>query len=116
MIAEDILNGAVFLHDNKIFHSDLKPKNILLIHDAAGKVTGAKIADFGCARNLEDPEQRTYFTGDRGYHSPELRKKDLQMNERIDPELKEETEKLSQAKKAHEIALAKYEASKKNVG
>lgn len=115
LIAEDVLNGAVFLHDNSIFHSDLKPANIMLIVDAEGKVTGAKIADFGCARDLEDPKQRTYFTGDRSYHSPELRQKDLKMLERIDPELREETEKLSQATNAHAIALAKYQESKKIV-
>lgn len=115
LIAEDILNGVVFLHNNKIFHSDLKPANIMLIQDVDGNVTGAKIADFGCARDLNDTEQLTYFTGDRTYHSPELRHLDAKMLAHITPELKEDKAKKTQAKQAHKIALANYESSKKIV-
>jgi serine/threonine protein kinase len=42
---KQILLGMQYLHQNKVFHRDLKPHNILISH--AGTV---KIADFGLSR------------------------------------------------------------------
>ena len=48
-IIKDILRGLVFLHDNKLAHRDLKPKNILM--HRANEEMHAKIADFGISLN-----------------------------------------------------------------
>lgn len=107
LIAEGVLNGVNFLHENGIYHSDLKPANLLLIKNKAEEIIGVKIADFGCTRDLNDESQRTYFSGDRDYHSPELKQLNQKMNERINPDLKDELSKYAEAKKAYDIVFEK---------
>src|SRR5262249_10188142 len=77
IIAGDILTGLTWLHENQIFHSDMKPANVLL-KEEDGKIR-AKIGDFGFARDLAQQDQRVYINGDRGYSSPELRAKDSKL-------------------------------------
>ena len=43
--------GLAYCHTKGIVHRDLKPQNILV--DKAGKVV--KVADFGLARNFDNP-------------------------------------------------------------
>lgn len=50
-----ILKGIYALHSRMIFHRDLKPGNILL--DEMGNV---KIADFGLAKPMGHPIDRTH--------------------------------------------------------
>ncbi|KAK9811452.1 hypothetical protein WJX72_004105 [[Myrmecia] bisecta] len=69
LIALDVARGLHFLHSNKVMHSDLKTKNILLTRD----LTCAKIGDVGLARILSS----AYFTnaclgGTFAYAAPEL--------------------------------------------
>lgn len=96
-ITEDVLIGLDFLHDHNIFQSDMKLANILLVKTGQ-LITGAKIGDFGCGRDLNDEEQRFFFTGDQQYLSPELKEAMLKMQTHCRDELKEVKESLAQAK------------------
>ncbi|KAK4271060.1 hypothetical protein QN277_019808 [Acacia crassicarpa] len=49
LYTQEILKGLNFLHGNGIVHCDLKCKNVLL-----GSCGDIKLADFGCARKVED--------------------------------------------------------------
>ena len=56
--AEGIACGMEYLHRGKIIHGDLKPGNVLL---TTTKVV--KIADFGCARSVDEKKDRLYVNG-----------------------------------------------------
>ena len=60
------LNG---LHKNSIAHQDLKPSNVLIYDQSK-----AKVADLGCADNLESGSPRGHLpiAGDTNYAPPEL--------------------------------------------
>ncbi|XP_054803859.1 mitogen-activated protein kinase kinase kinase 17-like [Prosopis cineraria] len=49
LYTKEILKGLKYLHGNGIVHCDLKCKNVLL-----GSSGDIKLADFGCARRVED--------------------------------------------------------------
>ena len=65
-----ILEGGSFLHRRKIFHSDIKPANILFF--AEDKL---KISDFGIAvgslMQTKSSATSSHFQGDFHYMSPE---------------------------------------------
>ena len=63
-----ILLGLSELHQNRIFHRDIKPHNILI-----NNANQIKIADFGLSRNFTIPD-RTYTPEvvTLWYRSPEL--------------------------------------------
>ena len=66
-----MLRGLKFIHSAKVFHRDLKPKNILANSDCK-----LKICDFGLARPQFTDQAQTIFWTDyvatRWYRAPEL--------------------------------------------
>ena len=70
-ITRNILQGLVYLHQNKIINRDLKPANILLNRD----LSEVKITDFGISTNVKQSKtliQRTSGVGTHIYRSPEF--------------------------------------------
>ena len=63
-----ILEGVEYLHQNSIYHSDIKPANILLTSE-----DNIKICDFGIAVQLkpESSSQTSHLIGECYYMSPE---------------------------------------------
>ena len=66
-LIHDVLSGLSHIHKNGFFHRDLKPENILV--DSHGV---AKIADFGCAREIRSRPPFTVYVATRWYRAPEL--------------------------------------------
>ncbi|BGP32360.1 Protein kinase C signaling pathway involved MAPKK protein [Rhodotorula toruloides] len=64
-IAESILEGLVYLHDQKIIHRDIKPSNVLVTRDGL-----IKLCDFGVSGELVNSFAGT-FVGTTFYLSPE---------------------------------------------
>ncbi|GAA6001471.1 hypothetical protein JCM10207_006683 [Rhodosporidiobolus poonsookiae] len=64
-IAESILSGLVYLHNQKIIHRDIKPSNVLVTGDGL-----IKLCDFGVSGELVDSLAGT-FVGTTYYLSPE---------------------------------------------
>jgi photosystem II stability/assembly factor-like uncharacterized protein len=67
--AEGIARGVHEAHRRGIVHRDLKPANVLMTRDGVPKIT-----DFGIARRLDDPSDRTQtglVLGTPQYMSPE---------------------------------------------
>lgn len=114
LICEGVLNGLSYLHEEAgIFHSDIKPANILLIKDDEGKVIGIKITDFGCARDIRQEENPTYFSGDPSYLSPELKQLVDKMEAEIAPFLQEEKQNRYLAEQDREAkAMIFYKTNK----
>ncbi len=85
-VAQDILTGLSWLHKNNIFHSDMKPANVLL-HESNDQ-TQAKLGDFGCSLDLANAKERVYSAGDMQYISPEIAQMHTTMLEKMqqDPE------------------------------
>ncbi|XP_028793868.1 mitogen-activated protein kinase kinase kinase 17-like [Neltuma alba] len=54
LYTKEILKGLKYLHGNGIVHCDLKCKNVLL-----GSSGDIKLADFGCARRVEDLKNKS---------------------------------------------------------
>ena len=67
---KQIRNGLKYLIDNRIFHRDLKPHNILI--NEKGEL---KIADFGFARHFESDNMIETLCGTPLYMAPEIMKK-----------------------------------------
>ena len=70
-ITRNILQGLVYLNQNKIINRDLKPANILLNRD----LSEVKITDFGISINVKQSKtliQRTSGVGTYIYRSPEF--------------------------------------------
>uniref|UniRef100_A0A7N0RIQ3 Protein kinase domain-containing protein n=1 Tax=Kalanchoe fedtschenkoi TaxID=63787 RepID=A0A7N0RIQ3_KALFE len=62
-----ILKAAEYLHSNRVAHCDIKGSNILIIEEH-----GAKLADFGCAKRVDDCENGAVsISGTPIYMAPE---------------------------------------------
>ena len=65
---KDVIEGVLYLHDNRIIHRDLKLENFLI--GADGKI---KIADFGLSAKLDYDDQKKFTVcGTPNYLSPEI--------------------------------------------
>ena len=66
-----ILEGVVYLHQQRIIHRDIKGKNVLL-----DKLNNVKLADFGISKNLENLSSthgaRTAVVGTIKWMAPEI--------------------------------------------
>ncbi|PKY48385.1 kinase-like protein [Rhizophagus irregularis] len=58
--AKGITGAILWLHDNKIIHGDLHPKNILIHQNTI------KLSDFGCSRSLQQEKDSYTLTKPRG--------------------------------------------------
>ncbi|KAL4964617.1 serine/threonine-protein kinase [Aspergillus stella-maris] len=71
-IVHQILFGLSAMHDIKLFHRDLKLKNIL-IHSQPPDHWRIKLADFGLSKRVEETlDIKTSAKGTLGYMAPEL--------------------------------------------
>ncbi|CCF55572.1 hypothetical protein KAFR_0A01340 [Kazachstania africana CBS 2517] len=83
-ILAQILAGIIHIHNEGFFHRDLKPENILVspssrYFDKDWLSKGyyhdnyvVKLADFGLARNINNPNPYTEYVSTRWYRSPEI--------------------------------------------
>jgi serine/threonine protein kinase len=65
-----LLNGLSAMHNERIAHRDIKPENLLLDRNFT-----LKIADFGCAQEMQDSDNDLYTSvGTERYQAPEIYK------------------------------------------
>jgi serine/threonine protein kinase len=69
---KEILNGIVYLHENRIIHRDIKCSNILINKDII------KLADFGCTFCFDDSNtyKNAILSGTVPWMAPEMIKKE----------------------------------------
>jgi len=82
-LAKQLLAGLNYLHCKRVVHRDIKPMNLLMLHE---DTTRLKISDFNTARQLGSPAGCSMMLSARGtqlYAAPELAL-GLQWNERVD--------------------------------
>ncbi|KAI0415542.1 kinase-like domain-containing protein [Xylaria grammica] len=72
-VVEQILQGLVFMHKERIAHRDLKPQNILVysLTSPQGEVR-IKIADFGVSKRVHTTTIFKTIAGTEGYKAPEV--------------------------------------------
>ena len=66
----DLITGIAYLHDNLVFHRDIKPDNLLISDNGQ-----LKIADFGSSISFTSQaasQSMNSFPGTPSYHSPEV--------------------------------------------
>ena len=75
IIMKQIISGLKYLYDNKVFHRDLKPQNILVSKNCIIKIT-----DFGLAKEYEENILSDTICGSPIYMAPEIIKNDKYSN------------------------------------
>jgi hypothetical protein len=68
-ILTDIVSGLVHIHSQCYIHRDIKPHNIVIEQNKEGKITSAKIVDFGTAFKLSFPPLK-YSKSMKGCEEP----------------------------------------------
>ncbi|KAI1716177.1 protein kinase domain-containing protein [Ditylenchus destructor] len=71
-VIRSIAQGYFALYQKQIVHRDIKPQNILLIYDACGDISTAKLTDFGVSRVLADDGKLCNVAGTLFFMSPEV--------------------------------------------
>jgi len=77
-IMHQALSAIAYMHRNGFMHRDIKPENFL-IKEQPGQVSAntfegklLKLADFGLAKELNEPGPMTEYVSTRWYRAPEL--------------------------------------------
>lgn len=70
-IMKQILNAVQYLHQNNIWHRDIKPDNILVMKETYDGIEVA-LADFGCADLITTETYNGIILGTLQYAAPEL--------------------------------------------
>jgi serine/threonine protein kinase len=65
-----LLEAVDYCHQNHVAHRDLKPENLLLLSDHDD--SQVKLADFGFAKKVYEPNSLTTQCGTPGYVAPEI--------------------------------------------
>jgi len=65
-----LFDAMKYCHDHHVAHRDLKPENLLLMSESDD--SDIKIADFGFAKKVKDPNSLTTQCGTPGYVAPEI--------------------------------------------
>lgn len=65
-----VLQAVGYCHTNRVAHRDLKPENLLLLSEDDD--TSVKIADFGFAKRVLEPNSLSTQCGTPGYVAPEI--------------------------------------------
>jgi len=65
-----VLEAVAYCHDERVAHRDLKPENLLLVSEDDD--SAVKIADFGFAKRVKEPNSLTTQCGTPGYVAPEI--------------------------------------------
>jgi len=69
-VCKILLEAVGYCHQNNVAHRDLKPENLLLVSEEDdGRV---KIADFGFAKRVTEPNSLSTQCGTPGYVAPEI--------------------------------------------
>ncbi|ORY99336.1 kinase-like domain-containing protein [Syncephalastrum racemosum] len=71
-IMRQILQALAHIHEQGIFHRDMKPENLLIGKSAANGPITIKLADFGLARELKSMPPFTEYVSTRWYRAPEV--------------------------------------------
>jgi serine/threonine protein kinase len=64
-----MLKGLEYMHEKRVAHRDLKPENLLLMNDDEASI---KLADFGFAKRVRNPQGLRTLCGTPGYLAPEI--------------------------------------------
>ena len=67
----------VFVHQNKVYHRDIKPNNILVFGEDITKLETLilKFTDFGVGRMNDETKSVRTVAGTKGFMAPELLKR-----------------------------------------